>query len=108
MGITVVGEDPAQTIIRWDGATKATMVHYDAWYSRIARLTLDGAGTAAIALNYGPAFSTYQALTIRRGIMLRDPESPPCHGGGGVGLRSWRISSIRVRTASFPSGCVRM
>jgi hypothetical protein len=49
MGIAVVGEDPTRTVIRWDGAAKGTMVHFDAWYSRIGRLTLDGAGKAAIA-----------------------------------------------------------
>ena len=35
------------------------MLQYDAWYSKISRLTLDGAGKAAIALQYGPHFSTY-------------------------------------------------
>jgi hypothetical protein len=59
MGITVIGEDPATTIIRWDGAQDGMMVKYDAWYSKISRLTLDGAGKAAVALAYGDAFSTY-------------------------------------------------
>jgi hypothetical protein len=80
MGITVVGEDPTRTIFRWDGAPKATMVHYDAWYSRIARLTLDGAGTAAIALNYGPAFSTYNETAD---MVFRDVESGLVMGGPG-------------------------
>jgi len=59
MGVAVVGEDPATTILRWDGAPGGTMVLYDAWYSRIGRLTLDGAGKARIALAYGGSFSTY-------------------------------------------------
>jgi hypothetical protein len=59
MGITLVGEDPATTILRWDGKKAGTMLKYDAWYSRISRLTLDGAGRAGVALAYGDAFSTY-------------------------------------------------
>jgi len=59
LGVTVVGEDPAKTVIRWDGKAGGIMFLYDAWYSRISRLTLDGAGKAGIALAYGGGFSTY-------------------------------------------------
>jgi hypothetical protein len=59
LGATVVGEDPARTIVRWDGPAGGTIFQWDAWYSKISRLTLDGAGRAGAALLYGPAFSTY-------------------------------------------------
>jgi hypothetical protein len=59
MGVTVVGEDPATTTLRWDGKAGGLMFQYDAWYSRIGRLTLDGAGRAGVALAYGGGFSTY-------------------------------------------------
>ncbi|MBN1418977.1 MAG: hypothetical protein JXP34_09385 [Planctomycetes bacterium] len=59
MGVAIIGEDPATTIIRWDGPAGGMMLKYDAWYSRISRLTLDGAGKAGAALAYGDAFSTY-------------------------------------------------
>jgi hypothetical protein len=52
--------------------------------------------------------ATQPPLAIRRWIMPRNLERPPFHGSGGVGLRSWRMSSIRVRTDSFPSECVMM
>ena len=58
-GITVIGEDPASTILKWDGPVDGTMLNYNVWYSRIGRLTLDGQGKASVALAYGPAFSTY-------------------------------------------------
>ena len=59
-GIAVVGEDPATTVIRWDGEDKGTVFSYTAWYSKISRLTIDGSGRAAIALLYnGEKFSTY-------------------------------------------------
>ena len=32
---------------------------WDAWYSKLSRLTFDAAGRADVALQYGPAFSTY-------------------------------------------------
>src|SRR5689334_16997161 len=57
MGISMVGEDPANTIIRWDGPPDGVMMHYSAWYSKISRLTMDGAGKAGACLSYGPKFS---------------------------------------------------
>jgi hypothetical protein len=57
------------------------MVHWDAWYSRISRLTLDGAGRAAVALLYGPAFSTYNETSdlifrdAKTGLLFGEPKS---------------------------------
>jgi len=59
MGVAIIGEDPATTGLRWDGPAGGMMLKYDAWYSKISRLTLDGAGKAGAALAYGDAFSTY-------------------------------------------------
>jgi len=59
-GIAVVGEDPATTVIRWDGEDKGTVFSYTAWISKISRLTIDGSGRAAIALLFnGEKFSTW-------------------------------------------------
>jgi hypothetical protein len=58
MGVSLVGEDPATTSLLWDGDAGGTLLQWDAWYSRISRLTLDAAGKAEVALQYGPAFST--------------------------------------------------
>jgi hypothetical protein len=55
----VVGEDPDTTVLRWDGPKGGTVFQYDAWYAKMSRLTLDGAGKAKICLAYGDAFSTY-------------------------------------------------
>ncbi len=59
MGVSVIGEDPSNTVIRWDGKPGEIMLQYSVWYSKIGRLTLDGAGKAGICLAYGPGFSTY-------------------------------------------------
>src|SRR5207247_4911680 len=50
LGVAVIGEDPASTSLVWDGPEGGTMFQWDAWYSRISRLTFDGANRAAIAL----------------------------------------------------------
>jgi hypothetical protein len=55
----VIGASPDTTILRWDGPAGATLFQYDAWYAKLSRLTLDGAGKAKICLAYGDAFSTY-------------------------------------------------
>jgi hypothetical protein len=71
-GVTIVGEDPARCVLRWDGPKGGTLLHWDAWYAKISRLTLDGAGRAGIGLLYGPAFSTYNETSD---LIFRDCES---------------------------------
>jgi hypothetical protein len=79
-GVAVVGEDPATTTLLWDGPEGGTLFQWDAWYSRLSRLTLDGAGRAAIALQYGPAFSTYNETSdlvfknAKSGLVLGAPK----------------------------------
>ena len=60
-GVAVIGEDPARTILSWDGTNGGTMFQWDAWYSKISRLTFDGASRAAAGLLYGPALSRMTA-----------------------------------------------
>lgn len=80
-GVSIIGEDPARTVIRWDGAHGGTMIGWDAWYSKISRLTLDGAGSAAAGLVYGPAFSTYNETSdmvfrnVRAGLVFGGPQT---------------------------------
>jgi hypothetical protein len=65
-GISVVGEDPATTVIKWDGEDKGMVFSYTAWYSRISRLTIDGSGRASLALLFnGEKFSTYNETWLQ-------------------------------------------
>ncbi len=57
--IMILGEDPATTVIRWDGPAGGVMFDYGAWYCKVGRLTLDGAGTAGTAVAHGRRFATY-------------------------------------------------
>lgn len=77
-GVSIVGEDPARTVIQWDGYDGGTMVGWDAWYSKISRLTLDGAGRADAGLVYGPAFSTYNETSD---IVFQDLKAGLAFGG---------------------------
>ena len=77
-GVTVIGADPARTVLRWDGPEGETMFQWDAWYSKISRLTLDGAGRAGTALRYGPAFSTYNETSD---LVFRDAKNGLVFGG---------------------------
>ncbi len=77
-GVSVLGEHPARSVFVWDGVEGGTMLQWDAWYSRIGRCTLDGAGRAGAALVYGPAFSTYNETSD---IVFRDVESGLVFGG---------------------------
>lgn len=77
-GVAIIGEDPARTILRWDGTNGGTMFQWDAWYSKISRLTFDGAGRAGTALLYGPAFSTYNESSD---LIFRDASNGLVFGG---------------------------
>ncbi|NQT37205.1 MAG: hypothetical protein HQ581_06935 [Planctomycetes bacterium] len=57
--VTIVGEDPAKVVLKWDGAEAGTMFQWDAWYAKLSRLTFDGMGRAGTCVLYGPRFSTY-------------------------------------------------
>ena len=78
-GVAIIGEDPEKTILRWDGPDGATMFGWDAWYSKISRLSFDGAGKASVGLVYGPAFSTYNETSdlwfrgLKNGLVFGGP-----------------------------------
>jgi hypothetical protein len=80
-GVAVVGADPASTTLKWDGPAGGTMVHWDAWYSKISRLSLDGGGAAGVGLEYGPAFSTYNETSdlwfrgVKTGLLFGEPNT---------------------------------
>jgi hypothetical protein len=80
-GVAVIGEDPAHTVLRWDGTNGGTMFQWDAWYSKISRLTFDGAGHAGTALFYCPAFSTYNETSD---LIFRDSTNGLVFGGPGT------------------------
>ena len=108
-GIAIVGEAPTNTVLRWDGPAGGTVFQYDAWYSKISRLTLDGGGRAGAALAYGPAFSTYNETSD---LTLRDADIGIRFGGNQANgqaenevlrCRFVRCSDTGVKTAGFNS-----
>ncbi len=61
--VSLIGEDPLNTEIVWDGPENGVMFLYSAWYSRVGRLTFDGRGKALTALRHGPPFVTYNEFS---------------------------------------------
>jgi hypothetical protein len=59
MDVMLVGEDPATTSWVWDGEAGGVMLNFGAWFSRMGRLTLNGAGKAQTAISHGSHFATY-------------------------------------------------
>ena len=50
--ISIIGEDPATTIIKWAGASGGTELHIDGVdHSRVDRLTFNGAGVAGVLVD---------------------------------------------------------
>jgi hypothetical protein len=61
--LLITGQDPASTRIVWGGVTNGLMINYQAWYAKMGRLTLDGAGLAHTAIAHGSAFSTHNEFS---------------------------------------------
>jgi hypothetical protein len=79
--VTIVGEDPAKVVLRWDGPAGGTILQWDAWYAKLSRLTFDGAGRAGTCLFYGPAFSTYNETSD---LVCRDAKHGIVFGAPGT------------------------
>jgi hypothetical protein len=122
-GVMVVGEDPATTTLLWDGPPTGPMVRWDAWYSKISRLSFDGAGRAETGLLYGPAFSTYNETSdlwfhgVRNGLTFGGPQTQGqaentvlrCRFTGcevGIQTVNWNSMDIWVWHSRFED-CVR-
>ena len=57
-GVSILGEHPDRTVLRWDGPADGVMFLYNPWYARMGRLTFDGAGKALTAVRHGEQFTT--------------------------------------------------
>ena len=58
IGLNIQGASPTETLIVWDGSVGGVMFDYNAWYSKVGRITFDGAGKAASGIRHGPEFVT--------------------------------------------------
>ncbi len=64
LGMSIAGEDPEKTVIRWDGPGGGNMLRYNAWFASLSRLTFDGAGKAKTAIEHGEKFTTANDLQL--------------------------------------------
>ena len=63
-GFAITGEDPATTIISWNGATgNHAMLNLTGWYLRVSRLTFDGHNTAYRGIFKSGGFSTHNEFS---------------------------------------------
>jgi len=69
LGMSIVGEDPEKTVLRWDGPAGGNMLRYNAWFASVSRLTFDGAGKAKTAIEHGEKFTTANELAA---LIIKD------------------------------------
>jgi hypothetical protein len=108
-GLNIQGEDPARTAIVWDGPRDGRMVEYGAWYSKLGRLTFDGAGKAGVGLAHGPQFVTaneiadcvFQDLDV--GIEAGTPEHAGIAETSVIRCRFLRCSAAGASLRNFNS-----
>lgn len=74
LGMSITGEDPEKTIIKWDGADGQSMFPYNLWYASMSRLTIDGGGAAKTVIQHGVAFSTTNEFTD---MIIKDVKPEP-------------------------------
>jgi hypothetical protein len=100
--IMILGEDPAVATIRWDGPTNGVMLTYGAWYSKMSRLTFDGAGKAKTAIAHDAPFSTHNEFSdmvfkdLQFGIEAGTPT-----GGGNAETAVERCLFLRCALAGI-------
>ena len=92
LGISIIGEDPANTTLVWDGAADQMMMRLDTWYAKVSRFTFDGKSKASVGLYRGDHFSTPCELSDLR---FRDMATGIRFGGGLVGKRTGRHAVLR-------------
>jgi hypothetical protein len=108
-GIAIVGESPEATVLRWDGPASGTVFQYDAWYSKISRLAIDGARLAHVALCYGPGFSSYNETSdlilcdAAIGILFGDGQSQGQAENEVLRCQFLRCTVAGVATSNFNS-----
>ncbi len=109
MGMAVIGESPESTVLKWDGPTGGAVFQYDAWFSKISRLTIDGANRAQVGLQYGPAFSTYNETSdlifrnVALGILFGGDKYAGQAENEVLRCRFFGCSDAGVKTADFNS-----
>jgi hypothetical protein len=96
--VTIAGEDPAATVLLWDGAAGGTMLSANGLaYSRLTRLTFDGQHRASVAIeqswdNQRPQFDTGNEYSD---VVFRNVEYG-IHGGfTGHGFAETSITRAR-------------
>ena len=57
-GLAIVGEDPSNTVLLWDGPADGTMFRLDGWYLKVSRLTFDGQNKAKTGILRDGGFGT--------------------------------------------------
>lgn len=91
-GFTMIGEDPANTIIQWNGPCKGTMMHLDMPYGKVSRLSFHGHGqfgNAGVGIYRGHSFSTASELSdlwfqdLNIGVQMGLPNPENCSQFGG-------------------------
>ncbi len=108
-GVSIQGEDPASTALIWDGPRGGTMFEYGAWYSKLGRLTFDGAGRAGIGLAHGAQFVTVNEIAdcvfadLDVGIEAGTPEHAGIAETSAVRCRFLRCKKAGASLRNFNS-----
>jgi hypothetical protein len=97
--VSIIGEDPATTTLRWDGPADGVMLDYGAWYSKLGRLTFDGRGKARTAIAHGKSFATYNEFFD---VFIRDVGIGIEAGAlGGQGLAETTVLRCRFQRCAI-------
>jgi hypothetical protein len=115
MGVTLIGEDPERTVIKWIGKDSNTMFWGDgSAYFKVSRLTFDAGGKKGIegvGIHWLDKWNTPQTRSY---AVLNNEVSDCIFFGMGVGIgggseggkdgTGWNDSEITIRRCTF-SGC---
>lgn len=112
LGASIIGEDPATTVLAWHGPADAAMLRWDAWYDKVSRLTFDGRGIAGTGIQRAGGFATSSELSDLQLQDLRGSGIDLGHGEAngiaeqavlrcrflrcGTGLDCWNYNTLDI------------
>jgi hypothetical protein len=98
-GLAIVGEDPSNTILLWDGPADGTMFRLDGWCLKVSRLTFDGQNKAKTGLLRDGQFGT--------GVEYSDLVFKGLFWGVRLGGDSWmgQAENLFLRCQFFNCDC---
>lgn len=93
----IIGEDPAKVIVKWGGTNAGAMAEFTGFkYSKIGRISWDGAGVAETIIHHNTTTNTWGSDTVHFDEVFKDARF-----GLRIGVGSYQDSEMGILRCQF-------